>query len=298
MTDIPSPKHVFMSYSRKDETVMRRVTEFLRRQGINVWVDNEKLVPGTPIWEVEIEKAIRASGAVVVLLSPDSNTSVWVRREISFAEQYSKRIFPLLVAGDEFTSIMLRLVTNQYVDIRQNEELGLNSLYTALSFYLEDLGNREQRAKEETERLDREKAAKEKAEREATEKAVREKAEKEAAEKAAQEKAAKKKAELEAAQKASREKAEREAAEKAAQEKAEREGTDKAIKEKVNSDTENGADKEKNEQKLKEREVAKRVTQMEEEEQNTIEKRWFTLIWIVIILGICFMIYWMSTGGF
>jgi hypothetical protein len=112
LTNAALPKHVFMSYSRRDEAVMRRVVTFLREQSINVWVDNEKLVPGTPIWEVEIEKAIIGAGAVLVLLSPDSNISVWVRREISFAEQYSKRIFPLLVAGDEFTSIMLRLVTS------------------------------------------------------------------------------------------------------------------------------------------------------------------------------------------
>ncbi len=50
---------------------MRRVVEFLRKHGISVWVDNEKLVPGTPIWEEEIEKAIISAGAVVVLLSPD-----------------------------------------------------------------------------------------------------------------------------------------------------------------------------------------------------------------------------------
>ena len=70
MTVAPSPKHVFMSYSRRDEAVMQRVATFLRAQGINVWVDNEKLVPGTPIWEVEIEKAIKNAAAVVIILSP------------------------------------------------------------------------------------------------------------------------------------------------------------------------------------------------------------------------------------
>ena len=51
---------VFMSYSRKDEAVMRRIVTFLRKRGIEVWVDNENLVPGTPLWEVEIEKAIKS----------------------------------------------------------------------------------------------------------------------------------------------------------------------------------------------------------------------------------------------
>ena len=114
-----------MSYSRKDEAVMRRVVEFLRKQGINLWVDNEKLVPGTPIWEVEIEKAIINAGVVVVLLSPDSKNSPWVRREIGYAEDNGKRIFPVMIAGVESTTIPIRLTTHQRIDIRQNVENGL-----------------------------------------------------------------------------------------------------------------------------------------------------------------------------
>jgi hypothetical protein len=95
-----------MSYSRRDEAVMRRIATFLREQGINVWVDNEELVPGTPIWEEEIEKAIISTGATVVLLSPDSKNSEWVRREISYADENGKRIFPILIAGNERNCII------------------------------------------------------------------------------------------------------------------------------------------------------------------------------------------------
>ena len=38
-----------MSYSRRDKDIMWRTTTFLRKQGVNVWVDNEKLIPGTPM---------------------------------------------------------------------------------------------------------------------------------------------------------------------------------------------------------------------------------------------------------
>ena len=130
---------VFMSYSRRDKDVMWRVVKFLRNQGINVWVDNEKLIPGTPIWEEEIEKAIKSASVIVVVMSPDSKNSEWVRREISLADQEHKNILPILVRGDEDSSITLRLVTRQYVDMRQNEEAGLNSLHSALSQYLDGL---------------------------------------------------------------------------------------------------------------------------------------------------------------
>lgn len=135
---------VFMSYSRKDAESMRRTTAFLRGKGITVWVDNEKLVPGTPIWEAEIERAIRAASAVVVFMSPDSKDSEWVRREITLADQYRKRIFPVLVSGDEDSSITLRLITRQFVDLRLNEKTGLSALHQAVSMYLNELDHHPQ----------------------------------------------------------------------------------------------------------------------------------------------------------
>ena len=204
MTDTPSPKHVFMSYSRRDEAVMRRVTGFLRKQGINVWVDNEKLVPGTPIWEAEIEKAIKSTSAVIVILSPDSKNSEWVRREITLADQYHTRIFPVLVRGDEDSSISIRLITRQYVDLRQDEEIGLISLHKALSSYLEILGFQESWARTEATEME----ARQKAELEVAEKVAHKKAENEAADKTIQER--KESARLEREEKAAKEKIERE----------------------------------------------------------------------------------------
>lgn len=140
-----STGQVFMSYSRRDEAVMRRVTDFLRGQGIKIWVDNEKLVPGTPVWEEAIEKAVSSCHAVVVLCSPDSKSSEWVRREVTLADQHNKRVFPILMRGSEATSISLRLTGRQYVDIRQNEEARLNSLAKALLSYLEKRSGREKK---------------------------------------------------------------------------------------------------------------------------------------------------------
>lgn len=131
--------HVFISYSRRDDMVMRRIVKFLRDQGINAWVDNEKLVPGTPIWEVEIEKAIRGAFALVVILSPDSKNSEWVRREITLADQFKKRVFPVLVGENNADSIPLRLITRQFVDIRKNENTGLTLLSSAILLYLDEL---------------------------------------------------------------------------------------------------------------------------------------------------------------
>ena len=129
--------HIFISYSRRDDEIMRRVAFFLRDQGFKVWVDNEKLVPGTAAWEESIEDAIKNAFVIIVILSPDSKSSEWVRREITYSDQFQKRVFPILVKGTEEASLPLRLVTRQYVDFRKDEEAGLKSLLAAITFYVD-----------------------------------------------------------------------------------------------------------------------------------------------------------------
>lgn len=128
---------IFISYSRRDDETMRKIAFFLRDQGFKVWVDNEKLIPGTPAWEESIENAIKSALAVIVILSPDSKNSEWVRREITYSDQFSKRVFPVLAKGTEDSSLPIRLVTRQYVDFRKGEEEGLKSLMAALLFHIE-----------------------------------------------------------------------------------------------------------------------------------------------------------------
>jgi len=89
-------------------------------------------VPGSPAWEREIERAIRGAAGIIVLLSPDSNNSEWVRREISFAQQNDKQIFPVLIRGEEDDSVPLRLSNHQWVDLRTDSESGLDGLADAL----------------------------------------------------------------------------------------------------------------------------------------------------------------------
>jgi TolB protein len=125
-----------MSYSREDASLQQRVIAGLRERGVHVWVDIENLIPGSPAWEREIERAIRGAAGILVLLSPDSNNSEWVRREISFAEQNRKRIFPVLIRGDEHDSIPLRLSSHQRVDLRRNFNSGLDELSRALKEHL------------------------------------------------------------------------------------------------------------------------------------------------------------------
>jgi tricorn protease-like protein len=128
--------YFFVSYSRADTVRQQKFVSELRERGVNAWVDVEHLVPGSPAWEREIERSIRGAAGVIVLLSPDANNSQWVRREISFAEENDKRIFPVLVEGDENDSIPLRLSAHQRVDLRHSYNKGLDELANALKDHL------------------------------------------------------------------------------------------------------------------------------------------------------------------
>lgn len=131
-----SAPYFFISYSREDTTYQQKVIRELRERGVNVWVDIENLIPGTPAWERVVERSIRGAAGFIVLLSPNSNNSEWVRREISFAEENDKRIFPVLIHGDENNSIPLRLSDHQRIDLRKDFNKGIDYLADTLKEFL------------------------------------------------------------------------------------------------------------------------------------------------------------------
>jgi hypothetical protein len=114
--------NIFLCYSRKDSGVMRKVKESLRDAGLVVWTD-EGLEPGTPAWQDAIEDAANQAQAMVVLLSPNAKKSQWVKNEVSFAQTQGKRVFPLLVDGNERNSIPIDLINTQWVDGRRQVEV-------------------------------------------------------------------------------------------------------------------------------------------------------------------------------
>lgn len=90
---------LFLSYSRKDETKARRFTEWLEREGHDVWRDEDDIGGGAS-FSLEIEKALNDCDAVLVLWSAESVRSAWVRDEAGFGRDKAKLI-PLSLDGIE-----------------------------------------------------------------------------------------------------------------------------------------------------------------------------------------------------
>jgi hypothetical protein len=85
---------IFISYCRDERPVARRFAECFAEEGFSVWWDAQ-LHSGETFDEV-IERELRAAKAVVVLWSPRSVASRWVRAEATLADRDNKLV-PIII---------------------------------------------------------------------------------------------------------------------------------------------------------------------------------------------------------
>ena len=124
---------VFISYGREDTPLMQQIEKALHEAGFTIWTDRG-IAPGSPSWKAEIEKAILDARCIVVLFSPDSAESRWVRAELDYADAQRKPIYPLLVRGDSTKAIPFGFTSYQWIDVRGADQLnaGLERLIAVL----------------------------------------------------------------------------------------------------------------------------------------------------------------------
>ena len=122
---------VFISYSRRDIAFVRRLAGDLEKAGYEVWWDVSDLRGGDD-WVRVIPEAIQASDQVVVVLSPSSAVSEWVRKEYTQALSLRKRIIPVML---EKTAVPSALNTINYLDFTAEEGYA-----ASLNALLRDLG--------------------------------------------------------------------------------------------------------------------------------------------------------------
>ena len=102
---------VFISHATSDDAFVRELRLVLEGLHIPVWVDSRNLRGGNAL-APEIAQAIAQARQVLVVLSPQTINSPWVRREIRQALQVQQsrqadgyRVIPLLLPGVEPTAL-------------------------------------------------------------------------------------------------------------------------------------------------------------------------------------------------
>ena len=78
------PKEVFLSHSNKDRKFASELVNVLRSHGIPVWYSRENIVGGQE-WIDEIGTALNRCDWFIIILSPNSIKSMWVKRELNYA---------------------------------------------------------------------------------------------------------------------------------------------------------------------------------------------------------------------
>jgi hypothetical protein len=108
---------VFLSYSRKDQAQASALDNSLTKRGLTVLRDIR--VDAGADWAEAIEKGIRRSRAVVVLISTSSATSEWVSYEYAFARGAGVPIVGVIVGGEPIPGPLQRFQNVPYTNPRK-----------------------------------------------------------------------------------------------------------------------------------------------------------------------------------
>ncbi len=135
------PIKVFLCHAHADANPVRALYTRLTRDGVEAWLDKEKLLPGHD-WELEIRKAVRESDVVVVCLSKDFNQEGFRQKEVRLAldtamEKPEGEIF-IIPARLEECDTLESLSKWQWVDFFENK--GYEMLIRALKTRADRIG--------------------------------------------------------------------------------------------------------------------------------------------------------------
>jgi hypothetical protein len=78
------PLKVFLCHAHSDKDTVKALYTRLTNDGMDAWLDKEKLLPGQD-WELEIKKAVREADVVVVCLSKQFNQAGFRQKEVRLA---------------------------------------------------------------------------------------------------------------------------------------------------------------------------------------------------------------------
>jgi LysM repeat protein len=125
-------RQVFISYSRRDLDFVEQLAadlEAVNQVDLKVWYDLSRL-EGGDTWPEEIQSAIDASDIFIIVISPDSVVSKWVRKEFLYANHIGKKTIPLLYKKCDLPLFLLDI---HYIDVRgKNYKRNFNEILRAM----------------------------------------------------------------------------------------------------------------------------------------------------------------------
>lgn len=104
-------KYVFISYSSIDEPAVKRLTKLLMDNRYTYWKAPEMIPVGSNYAKV-IPSAIADCAAFVLIVSRNSQNSIWVEKEIDCAINNRKQIIPIDIDGSPLNDMLKFFLNN------------------------------------------------------------------------------------------------------------------------------------------------------------------------------------------
>ncbi|MEM9216853.1 MAG: TIR domain-containing protein [Cyanobacteria bacterium P01_F01_bin.150] len=111
---------VFVSYSRKDSDMVRKLNNALQAQGKTTWFDQESIASGAD-FQAEIYQGIETSDNFLFVISPNSVNSPYCAGEVEHAAKLGKRFITVLHQPVTATSLHPELAKVQWIDFNNHD---------------------------------------------------------------------------------------------------------------------------------------------------------------------------------
>ncbi|WP_333237885.1 TIR domain-containing protein, partial [Microcoleus sp. AT13-A5] len=134
---------VFISYSRADSDLARKLNEELQLQGKTTWFDQESIASGADFAQ-EIHQGIQVCDNFLFILSPRSIASPYCAAEVEYAAGLNKRFVTVLHQPIDSAELHPDLAKVQWIDFNQNDRdfnANFNQLVRTLDTDREHLRN-------------------------------------------------------------------------------------------------------------------------------------------------------------
>ncbi|MFN7382996.1 MAG: toll/interleukin-1 receptor domain-containing protein, partial [Dolichospermum sp.] len=117
-----SSLEVFISYSRTDSDLARKINDALQELGKTTWFDQESIATGTD-FQQEINRGIASSDNFLFIISPKSVNSPYCAGEVEYAKNLGKRFITALhrpLSDDDQQKLPAALANVQWLDFNQH----------------------------------------------------------------------------------------------------------------------------------------------------------------------------------
>lgn len=124
------PNEVFLSHASRDQEFVSKLADELRRHGVPIWYSKINIL-GAQQWHDEIGRALKRCDWFLIVLSPNSIESMWVKRELVFALQQNRfedKIVPIIHQACDYEKLSWVLPSFQMIDFQNNFNDGCRTL--------------------------------------------------------------------------------------------------------------------------------------------------------------------------